>query len=150
MNVNPQSATTAQVSNPEVAVAVVPEPKRKTRRISTRQEASADLRQRAQDVTPMSEQAPKAKAAPKADKPKRTAKAKASTKADPVPAPKLAMVQYSPKCLALFGDTKPIKERLKKLGGRFNPNLHPFGQATIVPGWVFPMKCQAELQKLVG
>lgn len=102
-------------------------------------------------------QEPKAESAPKpAPKAKRTAKATATDKPMDAPEPKaeekprLTIMEYSAKCLALFGDTKPIKDRLKKLGGRYNPHLHPFGQDTSVPGWVFPMKCRAELEKLVG
>lgn len=54
--------------------------------------------------------------------------------------PKFQIVHYSEKCIALFGDTKPIKEELKALGGRYNANLHPFGEESRVPGWVFPKK----------
>lgn len=94
----------------------------------------------------------------------RTKKAAASKQEDaPKPAPKkeaspapkqekprLTLMQYSEKCMALFGDTKPIKEKLKSIGGRFNPNLHPFGNETSVPGWVFPMKHKQELEELIN
>lgn len=63
--------------------------------------------------------------------------------------PKFTIVDYSEKCVALFGDTKPVKEELKKLGGRFNSNLRPFDDDTRVPGWVFPKKCKEDLMKLV-
>jgi hypothetical protein len=36
---------------------------------------------------------------------------------------KVQVVTYSEKALALFGDTKPIKDQLKALGARFNPVL---------------------------
>jgi hypothetical protein len=35
----------------------------------------------------------------------------------------LEIVDYSEKAIAVFGDTKAIKEQLKGLGGRFNPSL---------------------------
>ena len=168
MNVNANADS--QVSNTEVAVAVIPEPKPK--RVTNRSEAVAELKHRAEEVAPMAApaqpapapaqsaptpQAPKAEAAPN-PKAKRTAKAKATATAKPMAAPtpqaeekpRLTIMEYSAKCLALFGDTKPIKDRLKKLGGRYNPHLHPFGPESSVPGWVFPMKCRAELEKMVG
>ena len=128
--------------------------------------AKAELKQQAEDVAPMAAPAqpapartePKAEATPK---PKRIPKSKAETKAKAEPKaeapapqaeekPRLTIMEYSAKCLALFGDTKPIKDRLKKLGGRYNPHLHPFGQDTSVPGWVFPLRCRAELEKMIG
>jgi hypothetical protein len=33
------------------------------------------------------------------------------------------IVDYSEKALAVFGDTRAIKDQLKTLGGRFNPKL---------------------------
>lgn len=164
MNANENAS---QVSNTEVAVVVMPESKPK--RVTNRREAVAELKRRAEEVAPMAAPAqpaptpksPKAEAAPN-PKAKRTAKAKTTAKPMDAPAPnaapalqadekpRLTIVEYSAKCLALFGDTKPIKERLKKLGGRYNPHLHPFGPDTSVTGWVFPLKCRAELEKMVG
>lgn len=46
------------------------------------------------------------------------------------------LVEYSERALAVFGDTKSIKEELKKLGGRFNAHLTHNGQK--VAGWIFP------------
>lgn len=63
---------------------------------------------------------------------------------------KLSLIQYSDKCIAVFGDTKTIKNELKALKGRFNPSLHPFGTESSVPGWIFPLKAQEEVQKLVN
>lgn len=40
----------------------------------------------------------------------------------------LEMVDYSEKAIAVFGDTKAIKEQLKELGGRFNPSLNYNGE----------------------
>lgn len=62
----------------------------------------------------------------------------------------LCIVDYSAKSIAVFGDTKPIKEELKALKGRFNSSLHPFGQDSSVPGWIFPAKARPEVEKLVS
>lgn len=45
------------------------------------------------------------------------------------------IIDYSEKAIAVFGDTKPIKDQLKDLGGRFNPYLTHEGNKK--PGWVF-------------
>lgn len=45
--------------------------------------------------------------------------------------PKIEIINYSEKCLAVVGDTKPLKGEFKKLGGKFNPKL------TCGAGWVF-------------
>lgn len=44
----------------------------------------------------------------------------------------LTFVDYSEKAFAIIGNTKPIKEQLKELGGRFNANL------SCGAGWIFP------------
>lgn len=46
------------------------------------------------------------------------------------------VVRYSDKCFAIVGDTKPIKEVLKNMGGRFNRSLTIDGEK--VSGWVIP------------
>ena len=53
----------------------------------------------------------------------------------------LEIVDYSEKALAVFGETKEIKDQLKKLGGRFNPSLKHNGEKRA--GWIFSKK-QAE------
>jgi len=45
------------------------------------------------------------------------------------------IVDYSEKAIAMFGDTKPIKDELKLLGGRFNPKLTHDGEKKA--GWIF-------------
>jgi hypothetical protein len=57
------------------------------------------------------------------------------------------LVDYSEKALAVFGDTKPIKDELKGLGGRFNAYLQHNGGKC--PGWVFSKKLEAELKALL-
>lgn len=90
------------------------------------------------------------KAEPKAAiKPKAEAKAKKEKEPTKKTTPKFQIVHYSEKCIALFGDTKPIKEELKALGGRFNNNLRPFGEESRVPGWVFPKKCEEAIKELI-
>ena len=46
--------------------------------------------------------------------------------------PDIKVIQYSDKCIAVVGDTKPSKDKLKSLGGSFNQWLK------CGAGWVFP------------
>lgn len=55
-----------------------------------------------------------------------------------VVASNLEIVNYSEKAIAVFGDTKDIKDRLKEIGGRFNPALKYNGEK--LPGWIFSKK----------
>jgi hypothetical protein len=57
------------------------------------------------------------------------------------------IVDYSEKALAVFGDTKPVKDRLKALGGRFNPKLTHGG--TKQAGWIFSKSKERELNSLL-
>ena len=57
--------------------------------------------------------------------------------------PKFEIIDYSEKAIALVGDTKDIKDKLKELGGRFNPRL------SCGAGWIFSKKKQAELEQLL-
>lgn len=57
------------------------------------------------------------------------------------------IVDYSEKSIAVFGDTKAIKEKLSALGGRFNKYLTQNDQKCA--GWVFPKSKKAELQQLL-
>lgn len=43
----------------------------------------------------------------------------------------IQLIDYSEKSFAVIGDTKPIKDKIKALGGRFNKFL------TCGPGWIF-------------
>lgn len=56
----------------------------------------------------------------------------------------LEIVDYSEKALAVFGDTRPMKDRLRELGGRFNAHLSRNGAK--VAGWVFPKSKREELE----
>lgn len=51
---------------------------------------------------------------------------------------------YTDKSFAVFGDTKPIKEGLKAIGGRFNVNLR--GK----PGWIFPLNKEEDVKKFLN
>jgi len=57
------------------------------------------------------------------------------------------IVDYSTKALAVFGDTKPIKDELKALGGRFNPKLMHDGRK--MAGWIFSKSKETELKNLL-
>jgi hypothetical protein len=61
---------------------------------------------------------------------------------------KYLIVNYSEKALAVFGDTKPIKNQLKELGARFNPYLTKDGVKT--PGWICSKKKEADLRKVLA
>ncbi|SED11388.1 hypothetical protein SAMN04489761_4317 [Tenacibaculum sp. MAR_2009_124] len=50
------------------------------------------------------------------------------------------IIDYSEKAIAVIGDTKPIKDDLKKLGGRFNFRL------SCGAGWIFPKTKQEEVK----
>lgn len=73
--------------------------------------------------------------APTADKSEREIKALARS---------IRLVEYSPKAVALYGDTKDFSEELKNIGGYFNPRLR--GGV----GWVFSKKRIPELKELLG
>lgn len=55
----------------------------------------------------------------------------------------IEIIDYSEKAVAVVGNTKPIKEELKSLGGRFNFRL------SCGAGWIFPKSKQIELQNLL-
>lgn len=56
----------------------------------------------------------------------------------------IRIVDYSEKAIAVYGDTKSIKDRLKALGGRFNPRLKDGA------GWIFSKKVEDELRKVLA
>lgn len=84
------------------------------------------------------------------DKPFRVVEQKNAENPEPVPATVsmegtgLEIVEYSEKALAVFGDTRPMKDRLRELGGRFNAHLSRNGAK--VAGWVFPKSKREELE----
>lgn len=60
----------------------------------------------------------------------------------------LRLVKYSEKAYALFGETKPLKDKLKEIGGKFNPYLKENGQTQ--KGWIFSAKKLEQLKELVN
>lgn len=60
----------------------------------------------------------------------------------------LEIVDYSGKAIAVFGDTKAIKEQLKELGGRFNPSLNYNGEKRA--GWIFSKKQADKVKELIA
>jgi hypothetical protein len=60
----------------------------------------------------------------------------------------VGIVDYSEKAIAVFGDTKPMKDKLKALGGRFNPFLNNNGEK--MAGWIFPKAKSEELSQILN
>lgn len=58
------------------------------------------------------------------------------------------LVNYSDKAIALFGDTKAIKEQIKAIGGRFNPFLNNGGQKEA--GWILPATKRQQAEMLIN
>ena len=56
-----------------------------------------------------------------------------------VEAGKINVIDYSEKAIAIIGDTKPVKDILKSLGGKFNFHL------SCGAGWIFPKSKQAQI-----
>lgn len=101
-----------------------------------------------------------AKKTTKTEVKKEVAKARAAKKTSKVEAPEvevikinkrtinklgLQYVNYSEKSFAIIGDTKPIKEELKTLKGRFNARLTVDGEQ--VAGWVFAKRNAEPVKK---
>lgn len=57
------------------------------------------------------------------------------------------IADYSQMALAVFGDTRAIKDQLKALGGRFNPRLTHNGEKQA--GWIFSKSKEQALRKLL-
>ena len=58
------------------------------------------------------------------------------------------IVDYSEKAIALFGDTREIKDQLKEIGGRYNPYLKNNGSK--VPGWIFSKSKADKVRELIN
>lgn len=61
---------------------------------------------------------------------------------------KYFLVKYSEKAIAVFGETKEIKETLKSLGGRFNPSLTYNEEKKA--GWIFSAKKENEIRETLS
>ena len=78
----------------------------------------------------------------------KTEKAEEAKEMEAVTVEGLEMVDYSDKAIAVFGDTKAIKEQLKELGGRFNASLNYNGEKRA--GWIFSKKKADEVRNLMA
>jgi len=58
------------------------------------------------------------------------------------------LVSYSDKAIAIFGNTKAIKEDLKAFGGRFNPFLNYNGNKSA--GWIFSKAKETQLRNFIN
>jgi len=58
------------------------------------------------------------------------------------------LVEYSAKAVAVFGETKAIKDELKAMGGRFNSRLTFNGKK--LAGWIFPKSQEQRLAYYFG
>lgn len=58
------------------------------------------------------------------------------------------LVEYSAKAVAVFGETKAIKDELKSMGGRFNSRLTFSGKK--MAGWIFPKSQEQRLAYYFG
>lgn len=58
------------------------------------------------------------------------------------------IVDYTEKAIAVFGDTKVMKDHLSSLGGKFNPSLRGNNEEK-KPGWIFPKTKRSEVQSLL-
>ena len=59
----------------------------------------------------------------------------------------MEIIDYSEKSIVVIGDTKDIKEQLKELGGRYNPNLTVDGEK--IKGWIFSKRKEEEVRNLI-
>jgi len=58
------------------------------------------------------------------------------------------VIDYSEKAIALFGDTKAIKDLLSAMGGKFNPRLTHNNEKRA--GWIFSRSKKAELETVLN
>lgn len=58
------------------------------------------------------------------------------------------LVNYSDKAIALFGETKAIKDQIKAIGGRFNPYLNNNGKKEA--GWILPLNKIEQAKQLIN
>ena len=59
----------------------------------------------------------------------------------------IQIVNYSEKSIAVLCDTKPIKDHLVALGGKFNPSLT--WKEERVSGWIFVLSKKEEVKKVL-
>lgn len=70
--------------------------------------------------------------------------------AAPIDGTNLQLINYSEKAICVFGDTKPVKDTLKTLGGKFNPALTHPKLGTRLAGWIFSAKKTNEIKQALS
>src|SRR5205085_7735335 len=81
------------------------------------------------------------------DKSKKPTKAASPKKVVSKVTSPVEVIDYTEKSIAVLGDTKPIKDDLKGLGGRYNSNLTVNGEK--VKGWIFSKKKEQKVRELL-
>ena len=79
---------------------------------------------------------------------KKTGKKEAKEAARETDGKGFEVVDYSEKAIAVFGETKEVKEQLKELGGKFNPALR-YGEGKRA-GWIFSKKQADKVRALLA
>lgn len=79
--------------------------------------------------------------------PQRETEAQPTTSAD-LSTLNLEIVEYSEKAIAVFGDTKPIKDVLKDLNGLFRANLTHNGERRA--GWIYSRKQEQKVRETLA
>ena len=80
--------------------------------------------------------------------PQRETEAQQPTASADLSALSLEIVEYSEKAIAVFGDTKPIKEVLKDLNGLFRANLTYKGERRA--GWIYSKKQERKVREALA
>lgn len=75
--------------------------------------------------------------------PQQQAEPQSRPAAPQIAADQITVIKYSEKAIAVIGNTKPIKDALKELGGSFNPRL------SCGAGWIFPITKQQQVINLL-
>ncbi|KAJ3116907.1 hypothetical protein HDU96_008426 [Phlyctochytrium bullatum] len=60
---------------------------------------------------------------------------------------RIIIVDYKERSIALFGDTRPVKDKIKELGGKFNKYLTLEGKKE--PGWIMAKTKKSEIVALL-
>lgn len=74
----------------------------------------------------------------------------AGTQTSTVASRGIEIVQYTERAIAVRGDTKPLKDTLKVLGGKFNARLKDPVTGQKFSGWIFSKKKEEQLKLLVN
>lgn len=62
---------------------------------------------------------------------------------------KLILINYSSKSLAIIGDTKPHKNKLKAINAKYNPNLKD-EEGERFKGWIISKRREEEAKELIN